>query len=320
MSRNGHWQIALAAILFVAPCLYIVGELTQVDAPGRGRGTAEAAAQAARDASRARAGLSRAGSAEDGAESGGRRGGLADAGSAASYGARGSRGVYSFPAAASGAAGKPVDASYRNSDPDFGLRAGQFFDPRDLAVLDDIIRLNQLDEDSSGIDYDDGDGVLEPTELGSQIWCGSRLRVLQLGPTSFASFGYQVRELPETLANLDNLVMLESNGTGLESLPEALGQLQDLERVSALGNRLKEIPPELALAGRLRELQLADNEISEIPRELQRKTGLKALFVDDNPIRQMPRMLVQQNQKLMQGKLALPMRDLRSFGPNCRVL
>jgi hypothetical protein len=232
-----------------------------------------------------------------------------------------SRGVYAFSqgGSATDASGNAIDASYSNRDEGFGSE-GQSFDPRDLAALDAIIRLNGLDEDSSSFDYDNGDGVFEPTELGRQTWCGSRLRALQLGPTAFSTFGYTLRTLPASVSDLEFLVVLDANATGLEELPRELGQMQDLERLSAFGNRLKEIPPELALAERLQEIQLDGNQISTIPKELQEKRGLKGLFVEGNPIREMPRMVEQQYEKLMSGKLVLRPRELGAFGRDCRVL
>jgi hypothetical protein len=321
MSRNGPWLTIAAAALFIAPCLYIVGDLTDGPLAGAGRRLASGS-DAAGTAKGARPG---AASLEPGSRDvAGRPGGRSGDGSGddSRYGARGSRGVYAFGRGSGpsrDADGNVVDASYRNSDPSFG-RAGQSFDPRDLSVLDDIIRLNGLTEESSSFDYDDGDGVLEPTELGRQVWCGSRLRALQMGPDSFATFGYEVRELPDTLANLEFLVVLESNQTGLEALPEALGQMPSLERVSAFGNRVKEIPSSLAQSERLEELQLNANEIAEIPAEVQQKRGLKGVFVEGNPMAAMPRMVQKQYESLMKGKLVLAPREVGAFGPDCRVL
>ena len=229
--------------------------------------------------------------------------------------------VYSFARALDGKApsgsGRIADASYRNSDPQFG-RAGQEFDPNDLAVLADIIALNELTEDSSTMDFDNGDGVLDPTELGNQIWCGSRLRVLQMGPNSFSSFGYKISKLPDSISQLRFLRVLESNETGLEALPASLGTMQELERVSAFGNRLTELPPELATAGRLEEIQVGGNEVSKIPAELAEKPELKRLFVSGNPIEEMPLMLAKQNEKVMRGQLVVPSRDIGPFRPDCR--
>lgn len=320
MNKNGHWLVVAAATLFVAPSLYLMGELTGASEPHRARGAARNASDGAYE-SGTRGSVR--GSAADSAAlaDARRRSGSAASADDGSSGARSSRGVYTFAVNGSTSGAAPVvDASYRNGDPSFGRLPGQFFDPRDLAVLEEIIRANRLTEDSSSSDYDDGDGELEPTELGNQVWCGSRLRVLQMGPTQFSSFGYTLNELPPTVANLENLAVLEANGTGLKKLPDTLGQMQSLERVSATGNQLTEIPPELALAGRLEEIQLSSNQIKEIPNELQQKPGLKSLFVAGNPIQEMPRMLVKQNEKLMLGKLKAPMRDLRSFGPGCRTL
>ncbi len=316
MNRNGI-GLAIAAILLVAPSLYLMGELTSAPEQSRARGGADDAS-ARRSADERGSALGSSASAADARRRSGNPLDVADVAASASI----SRGVYAFSPGGSSSAdasGERSDASYRNRDASF-RSAGQFFDPRDLAVLEDIIRLNGLSEDSSSFDYDNGDGVFEPTELGSQIWCGSRLRGLLMGPTSESSFGYTLRELPETVSNLEYLMVLEANATGLEALPPTLGRMADLQRLSAYGNRVKEIPPELALAERLEEIQLDGNQISSVPKELQEKPRLKALFVDGNPIRELPPMVERQYQKLMSRKLVLSPRELGAFGSDCRVL
>jgi hypothetical protein len=312
MFKTGHWVAAVAVLLLIAPGVYLVGELTGAPQPARGRGAGAAGGSASDLGAR---------SPEPGSSGYGARRSASAVDVAAGPIASASRAVYQFPAGGDGAEGdaSAVDASYSNRDPDFALRGGEFFDPRDLAVLDEIIRANGLTEESSASDYDDGDGVLEARELGDQVWCGSRLRILRMGPTSFATFGYELRELPSSIANMEYLVMLEANNTGLEALPESLGRMQDLERVAAVGNRLTSLPPELATAGRLAEIQVDGNQIQEIPVELQRMSNLKALFVEGNPIQETPRMLVKQNEKLMRGRLQVPMRDLQKFGSDCRL-
>jgi hypothetical protein len=318
VSRNEQWLVLGGAMLLMAFCIFVMDGMTSSSSPGRSQPSA--AVSGDRAGARTSSDGSLASSAEQRlAER--RRRSATEVEEAARSDALASRGVYAFARTEGPGSSEATvaDASYRNGDPSFG-RAGQEFDPRDLAVLDAIIRLNGLTEDSSGMDYDDGDGVLEPTELGNQTWCGSRLRGLQMGPSSSATFGYSVRELPETIANLDFLVVLESNATGLQALPQQLGELQDLERVSAFGNRLTEIPPELADAARLEEIQVGGNAISQIPTSLQQKPGLERLFVAGNPIREMPRMLVKQSEKIMQGQLEVPPRELGRFGPDCRPL
>ena len=84
--------------------------------------------------------------------------------------------------------------------------------PLHLAVLQDIIDLNGLDEGSAAFDYDDGDGTLSPTELGFQVWRNGQLVSLTLGRDPYSSFGYGVTALPESLADFDQLDNLDVQG------------------------------------------------------------------------------------------------------------
>lgn len=74
-----------------------------------------------------------------------------------------------------------ADTLRTNLDPRFSARG---LDPRQLAVLGDIIAISGLSEASSPFDYDDGDGVLEPWELGFQVWENGSLVLLAMGPSS----------------------------------------------------------------------------------------------------------------------------------------
>jgi hypothetical protein len=318
MGWGERWAAVGAGALLLYPCIYLMNTMGGASGSSRDRtvaaadrlpGGTELGSRASGTASGGEAGLD---------TSSVRRASTSAADASNGAAARTSR-VYAFGASTAPSSGnaRPGDASYRTGDPEFGAD-GRGFDPRDLAVLAEIIALNGLTEDSSTMDFDDGDGVLEPTELGNQVWCGSRLRVLQMGPGSFSTYGYTVRELPDTISNLEYLTVLESNATGLEKLPPSLGTMQDLQRVSAYGNRLREIPPEIAEAAQLEEVQFASNEIAEIPTSLQQKPGLKRLFVDGNPLASMPSMLVKQNQKVVRGELVVPSHEIGAFGSDCR--
>jgi len=201
-----------------------------------------------------------------------------------------------------------VDYSYSNRQPDFRLRPPGDFDSRDLAVLQEIIELNGLGEDSSETDFDNGDGQLDALEIGDQRWCNGRLVELRMGPDFYSSFGYRIQQLPESIGELEGLMVLEANSGDLQSLPRSLANLPDLRRLSFYDNAIREIPAELALSPSLQEIQLTANPVSEVPRELALNPSLSAVFVDSG----LPVAL-----QRPQGE-ALPPRNLGPLGQNCQ--
>ncbi len=218
---------------------------------------------------------------------------------------------------ASGSPVTPVDFSYSNRDPSFRQRDPSDFDPRDLAVLEEIIRLNGLDESSSDFDYDDGDGVLEPTELGDQRWCNGRLRELRMGPDFFSSFGYQLERLPSAIADLDGLMVLEANSVGLRDVPREVASLEGLRRISVYNNELTELPPGLGELSQLAEVQATGNQIRRLPSDVERSQSLERVFVDMDQLVEMPAMLVRQQRAMESGELQVPPRQLGRLGASC---
>jgi len=209
------------------------------------------------------------------------------------------------------------DFSYSNRDPDFRLRPAEDFDPGDLAVLEEIIRLNGLDESSSDFDYNDGDGVLDPRELGDQRWCNGRLRELKLGPDFFSSFGYQVRQLPPSIADLDGLMVLEANSVGLRSLPDEVTTLSNLRRLSLYNNSISALPEAVGDLPALEEIQATGNRIRRLPDGIDRSQSLERVFVDMGSLAEMPAMLVRQQRALVDGELEIPARQLGPLDARC---
>jgi hypothetical protein len=160
--------------------------------------------------------------------------------------------------------------------------------PRHLRVLSEIIRDNGLDEAVSAGDYDDGDGVFEPWELGFQIWQNGKLVVLALGPDPYWSFDYDIDRLPDSIADLDTLQLLDVHGNALASLPAALGELLALRDLRLQGNRLSDLPPELGTLYRLRQLALGSNDLWTLPESIGDLNALERLHLDDNPLEALP--------------------------------
>ncbi len=123
---------------------------------------------------------------------------------------------------------------------------GDRLHPTDLAVLAQIIRINELDESSSPFDYDDGDGILEPWELGYQVWRDGRLLVLATGPSPNFSFGYAIAVLPDSVGDLAQLRVLDLHQNTLRELPGGVAALDALRRLVVGENELSALPDDLA--------------------------------------------------------------------------
>ncbi len=123
---------------------------------------------------------------------------------------------------------------------------GDRLHPTDLAVLAEIIRINDLDESSSPFDYDDGDGVLEPWELGYQVWRDGRIILLATGPSPNFSFAYAIAALPESIGDLAQIRVLDLHRNTLRELPGSVGALDSLRRLAIGENELSALPDDLA--------------------------------------------------------------------------
>jgi hypothetical protein len=165
------------------------------------------------------------------------------------------------------------------------------FDPRQLAALADIVDANGLGEDSSPFDFDDGDGTLEPWELGFQVWRGADLVALLLGPDPFWSFGYRIDELPATIAGFHRLRLLDLHGNRLERLPDELGDLGELRELRLQRNRLVELPDRIGDLRQLDTLVVGGNALALLPASLAGLPRLERLHANDNPLVMLPERL-----------------------------
>jgi hypothetical protein len=198
-----------------------------------------------------------------------------------------------------------VDYSYSNLDP--RARDRKRYAAAELAVLEEVIALNGLTEASSSGDYDDGDGVLEPLEFGTQVWCGGHLRELYAGPSEYASFGYELRQLPARLGDLRELTRLSLNSNQLAELPTSIGELEQLRILELYDNRLRALPDSIGNLLALEVLQVRGNELGQLPASLADLPRLRTLFFSDNPLSQVPDEL----RELAQGALAPDPRVVR---------
>uniref|UniRef100_A0A672LSL5 Leucine-rich repeat-containing protein 40 n=1 Tax=Sinocyclocheilus grahami TaxID=75366 RepID=A0A672LSL5_SINGR len=89
-------------------------------------------------------------------------------------------------------------------------------------------------------------------------------------------------DIPESLANLTNLVKLNLSCNKLKSLPPAISQMKNLRMLDCSRNQLESIPPVLAQMESLEQLYLRHNKLHFLP-ELPCST-LKELHCGNNQI------------------------------------
>ena len=177
------------------------------------------------------------------------------------------------------------DRTFTHRDP---IPAGATLDPRDLRALADLIEANRLDESSSATDHDDGDGVLEPFELGTQSWRGGRLIALFTGEDRYDSFGYGLTVLPPSVGDLNALEELDLGTNRLKVLPDAIGELRSLRVLHVQRNELEALPESIGELRSLRELVIGENAVHELPQAIAGLSSLEELHANDNPIATLP--------------------------------
>ncbi len=166
--------------------------------------------------------------------------------------------------------------------PHVGLHRG------DLRVLEDLIAVSGLDEDASRLDFDDGDGRLEPVEFGLQVWQGGRLVMLATGPTAHASFGYRLERIPESVGELHALRLLDLSANRIRVLPETLAGLGQLEELRLHSNALRSLPRDLGALAHMRTLTVGDNPLATLPDSIADLGRLQELHANESPLVTLP--------------------------------
>jgi len=84
----------------------------------------------------------------------------------------------------------------------------------------------------------------------------------------------KLRELPDSIGNLENLAELGFNSNQLEMLPDSIGNLKKLTVLDLHGNKIKELPETVKeLASSLKELHLTDNPITNDKEAMEKIKG-----------------------------------------------
>ena len=149
----------------------------------------------------------------------------------------------------------------------------------DLDVLQVII-----DNSAETINMDmdiNGNGIIDPIELGEQEWANGRIVQLYC---SWVDGSWKMCEvsgaMPAEIGNLTTLIELDFYGNNLtDVIPPEIGNLVMLEHLKLTGNELTgELPPEIWTLTNLTHLQLSSNQLSgEIPADIGNLINLETL-------------------------------------------
>lgn len=96
-----------------------------------------------------------------------------------------------------------------------------------------------------------------------------------------------IREIPESIKNIEKLNALILDNTSLESLPEWINELKHLDFLCLNNNKLENLPESLVNLNYLGILNLSHNRISYLP-ELFGKMEFQMLFLSNNNLTTLP--------------------------------
>ncbi|UYP43759.1 hypothetical protein NEF87_000044 [Candidatus Lokiarchaeum ossiferum] len=100
--------------------------------------------------------------------------------------------------------------------------------------------------------------------------------------------GIFLRNIPDGLCELNKLVNLKIEQTGLIKIPENIGLLHNLKKLSISWNRLKALPPSICKLFNLVELKVDHNNITKLPDEIGAISCLEELFLNNNKLQEIP--------------------------------
>ena len=155
----------------------------------------------------------------------------------------------------------------------------------DLQVLQEFI------DNSAGtlnMDMDiNGNGIIEPLELGAQTWENGRLLVLDCHWDGFFQWEYceLSGELPYSIGSISYLeTLVLHNNQLIGSIPESIGNLTSLRLLALTNNQLTgNIPAGIENLFNLKSIGLEYNQLSgSIPENIGYLNNLSNLFVNNN--------------------------------------
>ena len=154
----------------------------------------------------------------------------------------------------------------------------------DLDVLQDFIDNSQGGDNPPPND-------LTPIELCGQVWISGRL-------VNLCCSGYDVDQdqcyidfelnIPESIENLDSLIIFSLEYNQLSGIPESIGNLTNLEGLILHHNQITNLPESIGNLTNLTVLDIDNNQLTTIPESIGNLTSLIRLLLPYNQITSIP--------------------------------
>ena len=110
----------------------------------------------------------------------------------------------------------------------------------------------------------------------------------QSGQTSLDLSGRQIRELPESIGQLTNLISLDLCNNQLRALPKSIGKLTNLTSLNLESNSLTVLPESIGRLTKITFLNLHDNYLTELPESIGGLTKLTSFDLRNNGLTELP--------------------------------
>jgi hypothetical protein len=123
-------------------------------------------------------------------------------------------------------------------------------------------------------------GHMQLTELPEAIASLTELQLLNLCAN-------KLTELPEAIASLTELQVLNLCDNELRELPEAITSLTQLQKLYLSNNKLTELPETIASLTQLQLLNLNNSQLTELPEAIASLTQLRELYLHNNQLREL---------------------------------
>ncbi len=98
----------------------------------------------------------------------------------------------------------------------------------------------------------------------------------------------QLKDLPESVGDLTNLIELNLSENLLDNLPEFMGNLTKLTRLDLRFNQLKTLPEFMGNLTKLTRLDLSFNQLKTLPESMENLTDLIELNLSTNQLKYLP--------------------------------
>jgi internalin A len=105
---------------------------------------------------------------------------------------------------------------------------------------------------------------------------------------SLELFENELTSIPESVGNLVHLRRLEIGDNWLTSVPKSIGRLIQLRYLALNINNLRTVPAEIGALVRLEQLYLNSNQLRSLPDSFEGLGDLRTLWLAANPLRELP--------------------------------